>query len=167
MNLSGKVGIETQDLRSQGAAQSREAGTDREGGGEDHADIDAETAGDPRIVHRGPQPAAEAGLRQNVLQHDHENPADGDDEAAVEADLDAENLDAALEPGRDLDHLLLRSHGVVDGRDRHEDQADGEQHLVEMAARIELLVERPLEHEPDDAPARQRPAGSVRRNGTP
>ena len=49
-----------------------------------------------------------------------------------------------------LDHLLLRSHGVVDGGDRHEDQADGEQHLVEMAARIELLVERPLEHEPDD-----------------
>ena len=104
------------------------------------------------------------------MQRDHENAADGDDEAAVEADLDAENLDAALEPGRELDHLLLRSHGVVDGGDRHEDEADGEQNLIEMAARIEPLVERPLEHEPDDGRhdkgERKRQQGTARHSGS-
>ena len=49
----------------------------------------------------------------------------------------------------ELDELLLRAHHVVDRRDRHEHQADGEQHLVEMALAIDVHIERALEQRAD------------------
>ena len=61
---------------------------------------------------------------------------------------------------RQLDEHLLRAHHVVDRRHRHEDEADGEQHLVEMAAAVEMTIERALQHAPiaalDEEGQRQR-----------
>ncbi len=56
-----------------------------------------------------------------------------------------DDFELALQRLRDLHELLRRAHRVIDRRDRHEDEADGEQHLVEMAARIDMDVERALE----------------------
>ena len=68
----------------------------------------------------------------------------------VDADLDAEQLDAAAQPRRQRDELLLRPHGVVDRRHRHEDEADGEEHLVEMVAVVEPHVQRALQQDADE-----------------
>jgi hypothetical protein len=84
----------------------------------------------------------------NELEGDHQDSADHDDEAAIEPDLDPEDLHPALQPGRKPDELLLRPHRVVDGGDRHEDDADREQHLVEVALSVEPGIEETLENEP-------------------
>src|SRR5262249_3640323 len=82
--------------------------------------------------------AADAGAGQNELQGNREQPADHDDEQPVASDADAEDLEAALQHARDLNEDLLRSHHVVDRGDRHEDEADGEQHLVEVALGVNV-----------------------------
>ena len=121
------------------------------------------------IVDRRAQAAAEAGFRQDQLQRHREQAADHDDHQPVAADADAEEIELALERRRQLDEDPRRSHDVVDRRHRHEGQADREQHLVEMAAGVEMAVERALQHHADrgarDKGQRQRrkerPAGIV------
>ena len=88
-------------------------------------------------------------LREDELQADREQAADHDDEQAVAADADAEKFELPLQHARELDEHLLRAHDVVDRRDRHEDEADGEQHLVEMALAVDVHIERALEQRPD------------------
>ncbi len=149
MNFSGKVGSSPRISAPSAPPEAGEAGANGEGRGEDEADINAEPAGDARIVDRCAQPAAEARAAQDELQRDDENAADDDDEAAIEPDLDAEDADAAAEPGRQRHELLLRAHRIIDRRDRHEDDADRKQHLVEMSAAVEPDVERALEEEAD------------------
>ena len=46
--------------------------------------------------------------------------------------------------------MLLRADEIVDRRHRHEDQADGEEHLVEMAPLVDMDIEGALEEEPDE-----------------
>ena len=86
--------------------------------------------------------------------------ADHDDEQAIEADSDAMERDAAGKPGRQIDLLRLVAEEEVGGRHRHQDEADGEQHLVERACAVEPPVERALENDADESPGRgKRPAG--------
>ena len=68
-----------------------------------------------------------------------------DDEQAVAADADAEHDVLALQPARQLHEDLARSHDVIDRGDRHEHEADGEQHLVEMRLAVDMHIERALE----------------------
>ena len=69
------------------------------------------------VVHRGAQPAAEAGARQDELQaRPRAAPQTTMMKQAVEADATPEDLDPALQPGRQPDELLLRAHRVVDAR---------------------------------------------------
>ena len=63
--------------------------------------------------------------------------------------------------------LLLRAHQVVDRGDRHEDEADREQHLVEMAAGVEVAIERALEHARRSRRWTRKASGSAAKNGTP
>ena len=58
---------------------------------------------------------------------------------------DPGNLELALQRFGGLHELLRRAHRVVDRRDRHKDEPDREQHLIEMAARIDMDVERAFE----------------------
>src|SRR5246127_5748469 len=161
--------IEAENFGAERAAESREARSDGKRQAEDRVDVDAEPAGNARVVDRGAQPAAETGAGQNELQADREHPADHDDEQPVASDADAEDLEAALQYARDLDEDLLRAHHVVDRGDRHEDEADGEQHLVEVALAVDVHVERALEQRPDERggeegdgkPGEERRAGGV------
>ena len=129
--------------------------------------VDAEPAGRARIVDRGAQPAAEPRARQDQLQRRGQQAADHDDHQPVAADADAEEIDLALERRRKLDEDPRRSHDVVDRRHRHEDEADAEQHLVEMAAAVEVTVERALQHRADQRAGDegQRQAGEERPAG--
>ena len=75
--------------------------------GEQAVDIDAEARGDARIVDRRAQPRAEAGADQEDLQRRGDGAADDDDEQPIDADADAVELDAAGQPGRQMDLLRL------------------------------------------------------------
>jgi hypothetical protein len=95
-----------------------------------------------------------------------EQAADHDDEQAIAADADAEQVDLALQVGRDRDELLLRAHHVVDRRDRHEHEADREQHLLEMGLGVDVNVERALERDADQRGEQERERQRAR-NGRP
>src|SRR5215510_10141053 len=147
--FQGERGVEAENFRPEGAAQSCQAGTNGKGDGEHAFHMNAEAAGDAWIVDRSPQAAAEAGPRQDELQRDRQQPADDDDEQAVLSDIEAEQVDLALQHAGQLDVLLLRPHDVIDRRHRHEHEADGEQHLVEMRLGIDVNVEGALEQRPN------------------
>ena len=82
-------------------------------------------------------------------------------------------IELAFQRRRQFDEDPRRSHDVIDRRHRHEDEADREQHLVEMASRVEVAIQRALQHHADqgagDKGQRQRreerPAGIVDQHG--
>src|SRR6516225_9544828 len=94
--------IETEDLRAQRAAEPRQPRAEGEGEREHSVDVDAEPAGDARIVDRCAQAAAETRFGQDELQRHREDAADDNDEQAIASDADAEELEAALQRARDL-----------------------------------------------------------------
>src|SRR5439155_8076495 len=124
--------------------------SDRERQCKDPPYPDAKAAGNPGVIHAGAELAAEAGARQEKLERDREGTAYQDDESAITADPDAEDLVAPAKRLGKLDELLLRSHRVVDRRNRHEDEADGEEDLVEMALGVDMDVERLLDDDAED-----------------
>ena len=97
--LQREVRIEPEQLDAERAAQAREARADGEGRGEHRAHRDAQPARHPRIVDGGAQAAAEARVHQPELQAERQRAADHDQERAVDADIDAEHLAPALQPG--------------------------------------------------------------------
>ena len=119
-----------------------------------------------RIVHRRAQPAAEARAREDELQDRRQHRADDHDEEPVAADAHAADLEAALQELGQLDDLLLRADQPVDRRHRHEHQADGEQHVVEVRPLVHRPVQRALGHRPTTAGS-MKASGSVARKGTP
>src|ERR1044072_4021723 len=147
--LEGEVRIEPEDSRAERAAEARKPRADRERDGEYGVDVDAKPARDARIIDGAGQARAEAGSHQRELQRDGEQAADQDDEQAIAADADAEEVDLALQVGGDRGDLLLRAHHEVDACDRHEHEADREQHLFEMRLGVDVNVERALEHQAD------------------
>ena len=92
--------------------------------------------------------------------HDHEEP--------VLADADLSKSKPALQPGRQLHVLLHRADEVVDRRHGHEDEADREQHLVEMRPRVHRPVEGALEQRAEQrrGDERDRQASQERQAGT-
>ncbi len=85
----------------------------------------------------------------------NEQAADHDDHQPVAPDPDTEDIELALQHGRDVDELLRGAHDVIDPGHRHEDEADGEQHLIEMALGIDMDIERALEHGPERGPEQE------------
>src|SRR3954447_12243578 len=138
--LQREIRIESQNLRAERAAETGETTTECESKCKHLRHIDAEPARRTRIVYGGPQPAAEAGARQNELQCRREQAADHDDHQPVAADADTEEIDLPLERFRDFDENPRRSHDVIHRRHRHEYESDAEQHLIEMAAVIEVAI---------------------------
>ena len=108
----------------------------------------AQTLGDARVVDRRPELRAEPGLDQEHLQRRSDGAAYGDDEQPVDADADAVDLDAPVEPGGEMNLLRLVADEVGGDRHRHQDEADREQHLIERACAVEPPIKRALE---DDA----------------
>src|SRR5262245_7038532 len=167
--FKGKGRIESEDLGTERAAQPCEAGAESKCDGEYGIDVDAEPARHPGVIDRGAQPGPEARARENELQAKRENPAEHYDQQAVTPDPHAEDLEPALQGARDIDENLLRAHHAVDGGDRHEDEPDREQHLLELALAIDVGVERALEqcadqrggHESDGETGEERHAGLV------
>ena len=76
------------------------------------------------------------------MKRNRQDRADHDDEQAATADADAEEIEAAAKFGRQVDELLLAAHEIIGTSNRHEDEADGEEDLVEMRGAIELAIER-------------------------
>jgi hypothetical protein len=141
-----KIRIEAEDLGAERAAERGQARPEREGESEHRPDVDAQPARHALVIDRRAQPAAEPRLGENELQRDGEQAADHDDHQPVASDPGAEDLELALQHARDVDELLRGAHDVIDPRHRHEDQADGEQHLIEMALGIDMDIKRALEH---------------------
>jgi hypothetical protein len=146
MNLSGKVGLHAQDVGTQRATQAGQARAHGEGQQEHAVDRDAQAGGHARVVHRGAQPAAEAGLGQHRLQRQRQRHAGGDDEQPVRTHAQlqraAAELEALAQPVGQLHVLLAAAHGVVHRGHGHEGQADGEQHLVEVRLAVHGAVDR-------------------------
>src|SRR5206468_11925053 len=92
------------------------------------------------------QTAAEARSRQRPLQRNGETAANHDDEQAITADSDTADLEARLEERGQANELLLRAEEIIDRCNRHEDEADREQNLVEMRPAIKRPVQRRLEN---------------------
>src|SRR6476620_8684516 len=137
--------IDIEEGRAERPAETGKAGAHRECQRKYPAHIDAEAARDALIVNGGAQPAAEARLGQHELQADREQTAQNDHEQPVIADARPEKLQTAIERGRTVHDLLVGAHEIVDGGNRHEDQTEREQYLVEVALIVELDVERALE----------------------
>ena len=55
-----------------------------------------------------------------------------------------------------LDELLFGSHQKVHGRNRHEDQSDGEQHLLKVALAVDMHVEAALDDHPQSGAEEER-----------
>src|SRR5258705_492330 len=144
-----KDGIEAENLRAQGAAEAGEPRADRKRDGEHRPHIDAEPARLALIVHGGAQPAAEAGGHQHELQRHGQQSAYRDNEQTIAADAHPEHIELALQRRRNLHELLGGAHDVIDGRYRHENEADREQHLVEMALGVDMNVKRAFQHRAD------------------
>src|SRR5262245_44035352 len=167
--FEGKGWIEPENLGAKRAAQPRKAGAESKCEGEYGIDVDAEPARYPRVIDRGAQPGPETRAGENELQAERENSADHDDQQAITPAPHAEDLEPALQGARDIDENLLRAHHAVDGGDRHENEPDGEQHLLELALAVDVGVERALEqcaderggHEGDGETGEERHAGLV------
>ena len=172
MNLSGKVG--SRPRISAPSAPPRPASP--EPTAKVAAKIRLTLMPSPRAT-RGSSTAARSRLpkrvlRQDELQGDDERAADGDDEAAVEADAErrAHRCGPAASVGSWMSCCCEPMH-VVDRRDRHEDEADGEQHLVEVAA-ARRAAGRACARAPapssagDDEGERQASRGTARRSGS-
>ena len=87
-------------------------------------------------------------------KRDHER--DADQEQPIDAEGEPEDRHRAAQIGRHLHRLLDRAVDVGGDRDRHEDEADGEQHLVEIARAVEAAVEHALEHDADERGGEER-----------
>ena len=105
--------------------------------GEHDIDVDAEARAPPR----GSSTAKRGACEPKRVRGDDEaaapgrqRAADHDDQQAIGADADAKRTSKrCVEELRQLDELLLRADGCRRRRDdRHENEADAEQHLVEM-----------------------------------
>ena len=68
----------------------------------------------------------------------------------VDAEVEPEKVHLAAQVRRQRHRLLRRAEEIRRDRDRHEHEADREQHLVEVARLVQSLVERPLEDDADD-----------------
>ena len=165
--MSGKVGSRPEYFGAERAAEAGEAGAEGEGEGEHPIDVDAEPARHAAVVDRGAQPAAEAGLGEDELQRDRQQSAKDDDQQPVAADADAGNLELALQVARNLHEHLAGAHDIVGRGDRHEDEADGEQHLVEVRLAVDMRIERALEQESDGRRSPGNAIGKEAKKGTP
>ena len=105
--------------------------------------------GDPLVVDGSAQTRAEARADEEQLQRRGDHAADRDDEQPIAADADAVKGEAAAEPVGQVNLLRLGAEEEAGDRHRHEDEADGEQHLIERRRAIEAAVERALEHGAD------------------
>ena len=144
--------VEAEDLRAERAAEAGEAGAEREGEREHAVDVDAEPARHARVIDRRRAAGCRSGCPTRMsCRPSVSSAADHDDQQAIAANADAEQLELALQHARDLDEDLLRAHDVVDGGDRHEHEADGEQHLVEMGLAVDMDIEGALEQRADAA----------------
>ena len=75
--------------------------------------------------------------------------ADDDQEDAVGAVLHEAEIELPLQRRRQDQLLVLRADQQRHRRDHHEDQPDGEQHLVELGGAVEPGIEQPLERDAD------------------
>ena len=74
---------------------------------------------------------------------------DADQEQPVFAEAEAEHVDRAAQIGRRFDGLLGRAEDVGGDGDGNESEADGEQHLVEIAGAVKPAVEHAFERDAD------------------
>jgi len=110
-------------------------------------DVDAQAARHALVVDRRAHLRAEAGSLDRKNQrgsdrqryHDQKNPVDGEAHAA--------GRHRALQPAGHRRRLLLGAVEPGEGGDRDEDDADGEQALVEVARAVQAPVERALQHD--------------------
>ncbi len=159
-------GVEPDDLDGKRAAEPGKAAAQRESDGEHGVDVDAEPLRDALVVDCGANPGAEARVVEAEDQQRGDGHSDDAEEDAVDAEALAGEFDGALQIAGKLDRLLAGAEDLGSGGRRHEDEADGEQHLVELAGAVETAEDRPLERHADDRRARKA-TGRVSRNGAP
>ena len=102
---------------------------------------------------------------------EHDDDADRDQHDAVGAVLHEAEIDLALQRRRQGERLAFGPDDERHRGDHDEDQADGEQHLVELGRAVEPRVEQPLEHDADrrdddEAERKRRPEGKPQRGSS-
>ena len=112
------------------------------------------------VVHRRAHHRAPARALEADPQHRDEDRARNDDDHAVGRERAPEELGLALHEIRQRRGERVRPVREPRDRDRDEDQADREQHLLELAGGVEPRVQQPLEHH---APERHHDAGDDER----
>ena len=101
------------------------------------------------VVHRGAKLGAEVRALDAEPQQGDQHEADHDQEGAIHREGAEAEIELAAECGGQMDGLRQRAPQIAHDRHRHEDQADGEQHLVEFARAVQAGVERALEYDAD------------------
>src|SRR5262245_5946981 len=156
--LQGVLGIEPEELGAEPAAQRRHAAAEREGEREQAPDVDPERLGHAPVVDRGPDLRADQRALEPEPEAAGDGGADDDQHDAVGAVLDEAQVDLALQHRGQPERLVLGPDQERDRRDHHEDETDGEEHLVELGRPVEPRIEEALQHraraggdgEPDD-----------------
>ena len=101
------------------------------------------------VVDRGADFGADIGALEAVPQHGDQHGADHDQESAIARERAEAEIDVAFEPARQRHRFRDRSVEIGEGGDRHERQADGEQHLFEIGRFVEPPIQAALEQHAD------------------
>ena len=158
--LEGISGIDRQDLGAESAAQRRKRAAEREGQGEEQAGVDAERLRHAAVVDGGADARAEIGALEGEPQRAEDDEAGDQDEGAIGRERHAAEAEFLPEDVRHAHALRQRPPDEFRRGGRHEDQADREQHLFQLAGIVEPRIEHPLQY---DAGERHDDAGDDQR----
>src|SRR3984893_13493925 len=147
----GEARRQPKSLDCEPAAECRQAASQREGQGKQPIDIDADRLRHATIIEGGANLGADIGALEAVPENGDQHGTDEDDEGAVGRDRAQADIDLPGEKAWKRHRLRARPVEIGVSSDRHECEADGEQHLVELAGLVKARIKRALEQDTDRA----------------
>src|SRR6185437_182776 len=114
---------------------------DGEGESEQQVDIDADRLRHAPVVDRGADLCANPGSLEAVPERGNERGADRNQKYAVGRKAAAANVDLTGEVTGNADRLRLGAVKIRVGRNRHEGEPDGREHLIEFAGAVDPGIE--------------------------
>jgi hypothetical protein len=95
---------------------------------------------------RGAQLGAEAGPPYQQFEAGSDRQAHDHQEQPVDPDVQTWQVDLSLQEARQRQRLLLIAEEEMSRTDRHQHQANREQHLVQMGGPVQAPIQHPLEN---------------------
>src|SRR6202022_252138 len=122
---------------------------DEDGEGKQPIDIDADRLRHTTIIDGGTNLGTDIGPLEAVPEHGNQHGTNQDDESAVGRARAHTDIDLPGEKARKRDGLRARPIEIGVGSNRHECEADGKQHLVELTGLVQARIKRALEEDAD------------------